>query len=536
MALAAKRGSTDTPRGNRTPPKHVIGQAGTHLPVLPDDLPGPTIPTNPQPNLDGVVENQPTLSAFPKRRTVVDSQYVPLSHLIVNAEGDKWPVNYYRQNLGMNDELMPMAKGTTGVHQQYTKYIEFIIHVISPLTPQQDSETKEFTVTGEATMFFGLIPNKGDMFIADVGNGQAGLFTITETERLTYTKEACYTVRYQMVDYLNDEQEQQLESKVIRTYYFELALAELLERPFLTEADYNTYINLNEQTQFLKSYFERMFWSRIAGNIALPEQLELTHDTYHAAFCANVGLGTPRNPIISYTNGYMSNSEVYTIWDAFKDMDVNQLSFAQPTFGIATASTFMEATVARGIAWSQYYYTVYPTADFFSPNRTESVKTTVSLIKPLASDAESKFKYNNGVCMVDQSIVDEDRFILPPKKPSGDRTIAQATEDGIDIDIDDSEWNPQPSWDNLPVVEELKTFPKIGDDFYYVLTKAFYEQDLPKMTPFEISVLDMLKGRPVASKDVALYCKQVRKCSLLEQFYFIPVILLLIKYTKRGSL
>lgn len=532
MALAAKRSNVATPRGNLVTPKRTIGISGTSNPVTASQINGHTQPVNVQHDITGVVENQPLLTPMPKRRSIVDSQYVPLSHIIVNAEGDKWPVNYYKQNIGLNDELMPLAQGTAAAHQQYTKYCEFIVHVMSPLTQQQESETKEFTITGEATMFFGLVPNKGDMFVADIGNGKAGMFTITETERLTYTKEACYTIRYVMTDEYTPVLETQIESKVIRTYYFELALAELNESPFLTESDYHTYINLNEQESFLRSYFERAFWSRIAGNIALPQQNVLTHDAQHAIFCANVGLGSPRHPIIAYTNGYMANSEIYTLWDVFKDMELGQLSYAHQTFGITTAATFQEVTIARGIAWSQYGYTVYPTPDFFTPNDTESVKTAVGIIKPNGGVGVTD-KYNNGVCMVDQSVIDENRLILPPVSPSGNRPLSEGGAD-VDVDVDDSEWNPEPTWEPVKP-EPTPIFPAIGNSLYYVFSENFYNQT-GSLSRFEQTATVMLKGQPIATKEVSVFCNAVRKCSLLQQFYFIPILLLMIKYSKRGSM
>lgn len=511
MALAAKRSKIDTPRGTVMPPKRILGESGTANPLSTNTvINGHTLPSNPQPNISGIVENKPVLDAFPTRRTIVDSEYVPLSHIIVNAEGDKWPVDYYQQFLGLNDELMPLAKHTSPVHQQYTKINEFVIHVTGPLSQQQNSETKDFTVTGEATVFFGLIPNKGDMFVGDVGDGRAGLFTVTESERLTYTKEACYSIRYTMVDFITPENEADLESKVVRTFYFELALVELHERPFLTEADYNVYINLKDQDLQLRNYFLLKFWSRKAGNLALPKQLSLTHDAYHAKFCSDIGLGDYRRPITTYVNGYTSIKELFTIWDVFTDMDASQIPWTHQTLGVTSASTFMEATIFRGIAWSQYTYTVYPTSDFFTPDDDEAIRTTVSNIR------------------------DTTVPVIPEVDPEVVREMSK------DVDFDDSEWNPTPSWDNIPQPEPIPKprpmFPLIGNTNYYVFSESFYQQNTALMSSFEQAAFDMLSGKSINAAQVATFCVAIRKQPLLQQFYHIPILLLMIKYTQRGSL
>lgn len=527
MALAGqRRSSTATPRGGREAPKKILGDAGTPHPVSDKEfVNGATEPVNVQKNLDDIVENEPRLDAFPRRRSVVDSSYVPLSHIIVNAEGDKWPVNYYKQHNGLNDEMMPLAKGTAAPHQQYIKINDFIIHVTSPLTQQQDQETKEFTVNGEGTVYFGLIPNKGDMFVADVGDGRAGMFTVTETERLSYSKEACYRISYVMVDFLTPAIESQAEDKVVRTYYFELALVELHESPYLTEDDYLTYINLNEQESFITDYFNRKFWSRVAGTIAVPAQRELTHDAYHAYFCGNVGLGSTRNPIQYYTNGYTRISEIYSIWDVFRDMDASQLSYVHPTFGITSARNFYEVTIARGITWSQFKYTVYPTSDFFTPDDWEAIRCTTTPIKDGSTGTTDESMYSNGANMLDQGIIDKYRFKLPRDITDGDSSGDGNTDGG---DGDGSDDTNKPTGDNI--------FPTLGEDQHYVFTKAFYEQDDRNASKFERVALAMLRGEPILSKDVAQFCSLIRKIGLVEQFYYIPILLLMIKYSKRGSL
>ncbi|WP_438616583.1 hypothetical protein, partial [Parabacteroides distasonis] len=47
-----------------------------------------------------MIENKPVVTKVQERRSVVDSEYTPVTHLILHSSGDMWTVDYYRQLIG----------------------------------------------------------------------------------------------------------------------------------------------------------------------------------------------------------------------------------------------------------------------------------------------------------------------------------------------------------------------------------------------------------------------------------------------------
>ena len=216
-----------------------------------------TVADNPQPNPDGILQRQPEIQQLPQRTAVVDTQYIPSTHLLAHIEGSNWTVTYYSQQVAKTDELKPLQLGTSPAHQQYRRIDNYRFKVNTPLSQSQDDEYKEFQVTGEASLFWSLVPNVGDMFIADVGDGRSGLFTLTETERMSYNKDSCYRVSYVLVSYLTDEYAADLAAKTTSVVVFDLEMLELMDNPFVVESDYQKIVSLRQLDEQLRKQIGR---------------------------------------------------------------------------------------------------------------------------------------------------------------------------------------------------------------------------------------------------------------------------------------
>ena len=67
---------------------------------------------------DGVVENAPVVTKVQERRSVIDTEYTPIAHLIKHSSGDMWTVDYYRQLVGLDDQLRPLPGPGDTSHAQ----------------------------------------------------------------------------------------------------------------------------------------------------------------------------------------------------------------------------------------------------------------------------------------------------------------------------------------------------------------------------------------------------------------------------------
>ena len=319
-------------------------------------------PSNAVKNPTGVTEGVVTIAKLPEKTNVVDTAYQPRAHLLSHVEGSNWTVNYYRQLLGINDEAKPLQIGTNAVHQTYELFEGFNLKVTSPYTQAQDSEHKEFTITGEGIVLYGVIANFGDMFTADIADGNTGLFTVTESERMAYTKAACYRITYTLVNILSDKYINDLEQKTLRTYVYSRELLESLGTPFLLKEDYAKTEELKSSLALLKAYMEP-FWDQDLQTLGVPFPGRYILDPYHADYCRYIGILENRKYIKEYqTNGKWKVSDHVTLWTLLKEMSLNKRTsgLLKNNFTAVDTYNFKRYPVLRGVGWSKFKAIVLP--------------------------------------------------------------------------------------------------------------------------------------------------------------------------------
>lgn len=438
-----------------------------------------TVADNPQPNPDGILQRQPEIQPLPERTAVVDTQYVPASHLLAHIEGSNWTVkHYYSQQVGRGDELKPLQIGTSPAHQQYRRIDNYLFKVNTPLSQSQDDETKEFQVTGESSLFWSLVPNVGDMVVADVGDGRDGLFTLTETERMSYSKDSCYRVAYVLVSYLTDEQAADLAAKTTSVAVFDLQMVELLDNPFVEEADYQKIVSLRQLEEQLRIHLIERYWSPDVNTYKVPQQVSHTYDDYYTRFIRSIGLYTPSKGIKVYHNGSTAHNAVETLWRAFSDMSALELPYLYRKIYPVSVDNFKNQPVMRGVAFSPFFYTMYPVDDFGNQD-------------------------DSGVVTTD----------LPLKAEIGPLDFPE-----------------------VPTLNTVPYFYPVDKDDAYVFTHAFYDGDSSKMSVLERLCFNMISGVTIKPDEVLALGRYVLKLRPLEQFYYIPCIITLILYTKRNDI
>ena len=194
---------------------------------------------------------EPTAVSVSKtyKDVAVDDALTPIDSLVAYVEGSPWKLRaYYGQLVGQDSQLRELDVGTSPAHQQYVKYVDYELRVISPLTDSFSEENAVSSVTGAANMIV-VIPNVNDLFIAEAGSHDIAMFRVTSVERKTFDRESIYEVKYVLVDYLKNIETKvdNLEMKVVRTYhYVKERITEHLS-PLLADADYAASINLAQE-------------------------------------------------------------------------------------------------------------------------------------------------------------------------------------------------------------------------------------------------------------------------------------------------
>ena len=169
------------------------------------------------------------------------------------GEGSPWPVKaYYRRILGENDTMELFDVGNVNPTQQYHKIENLVISVTSPLLPRQDPTSKVFEIQGSGNISNSVIPNKFDVFIAEMGDGDYGVFTLNVSERKSANKVATYAVEYQMLYRLTPEIQEILDSKVSEEFVYDPRRIAVREDPVMTKETHNRFVSVLEAIRHIQ--------------------------------------------------------------------------------------------------------------------------------------------------------------------------------------------------------------------------------------------------------------------------------------------
>lgn len=201
---------------------------------------------------------------------VVDSRFEDLAHLITHVEGYQWKVNYFSQVISRDTGIRGLNPTADDVHQQYKLIEGLIIKVESPLSWVQDDKTKFATSNGVGYITPPIVPNEGDMFIADAGDGYSILFTITRSEQLSMYKQAVYRIDYTAVDYAYGEILQSLERKVVEHLFYEPEFMDYGQNPLLIKSEKVLVERIKEFMPLIKEHYFRKYYSARFNTMILP--------------------------------------------------------------------------------------------------------------------------------------------------------------------------------------------------------------------------------------------------------------------------
>ena len=135
-----------------------------------------------------------------------DNKIIDAANLLTHVEGSSYTVDYYSQVLTKDSPLAGPMMNRNAIYQQYTRINNLELKVNNPLTYTQDEVTKSIKGVGSATIYaMTVIPNIGDIFIANIANGNIGIFRITTSERKSIFKNTVYTIDYYLLETSSNE-------------------------------------------------------------------------------------------------------------------------------------------------------------------------------------------------------------------------------------------------------------------------------------------------------------------------------------------
>ena len=175
------------------------------------------------------------------KTALVQTRFQPRQSLLTMVQGSILIIDLFPQLLGTSDAAKIQQQELDAPWQQYNLIKDMEVRLQGDFSFSPNDETAGRLVTGEFIMYPGIVPNIGDMFLADAGDGRRGVFTFTKATPLSYYQQTCYSVQFQLLATNDARREADLMKKVVETFHFVADFVRFGKNPILIDELYNDY-------------------------------------------------------------------------------------------------------------------------------------------------------------------------------------------------------------------------------------------------------------------------------------------------------
>lgn len=413
---------------------------------------------------------------------VVDTRVTNYNTLSTFAEGSKWACDFYLLITSRDTAPQSYTKDQLAIYGQLRLIRGFELLVTSTINPQQEGNNRGFTVTGSANVYSTITPNEGSLFVAGLGDGRNGLFTVTNVVRNSVYLESMSTIDFKQLQVLDSTTLSALNSNVVETVYFDRELMRSGINPLIKQKDVNVNQRLNKAYRRLTNLYVHEFFSSRYKTLLVPRQLEDTYDPQLVKFALRVldkTICKDLGDVLELSANQQPLSRQKTLLDAIEAVDEDLLYSVADKACIADMKS----------------YKIHP---YYMSISTSGIRSVVAM-------------YNGGYTL------DTDHSGLIE---IGDLLDAGVKKEDIDRLIIKRDLQP----DELPKV----LIHPITKDQYYIFSKAFYK-DTAGQSELEDIVRLRLAHKPYDLTRLADIADQADKFNNLERFYYTPIILAMIK-------
>lgn len=447
--------------------------------------PKPTSPSS-------TITEMPRIHDVSHESVMVDAKFVPLSSLITFVSGYAWTVEYYSQVITRDSALAGQDPNLPGQFQQYKLIHALDLKANQPISWTQDNTSKSITASGNSSMHSMVVPNAGDMFVAEVGDGRRAVFQVKNTEKKSLLSQSVYSFDYTMIYFTDTEKERyaDLTSKVVQEFHYIRDYVLHGQNPLVTTDEFNTIEKLGDLYSEMIDNYCGWFFNNQFKTFTIPGQDTPYYDPFLVEFISQTttSLHHPnlRDLIVLNTDDDYQFKKP-NIFSAIYERNDRTLDLAFRKYGTLGARQFFYNPIANGIRYSGIHQVVYPMG---VDNSTEHNDNTIDwkIATYIAFNAS--------------------------KTRGGD--LYQMTPDNI-LELNGLQ---------VPIIKPFQV------DEYYVFSKEFYERDAGQSL-LEVLVHNFISNRQNQPKDLYELVKNYHNWGRLEQFYYIPIILTLVNSVVR---
>lgn len=463
------------------------------------------------------IENRKYVSQEELGTSTLFSKDHSLDHISQYISGMKWTVTYFLQLRNMNDELVQLDPRIAATIQKYHRINKLEIYLQNGID-QANITNIEF----EAVINAGFLPNKHDIILAELTGGREALFTLKEIDVRKYSLHDAYWCTFKLLTFIdtdNADLYNNLIYKTVKEYVYDKNHLLDYSAPIILQSDYKRKLNLKNVYKEITDYYLDNFIDIDTCVLCPPTNVSKYTDIYLTDFLFSIVETTdhPEMSKIVRVDKSRLKKHPLTIWDAILRRDITMLKRLERNIGFT---------------YNPYTYTDYNLRSFnmLGINFIASVLGKGS--KPIKPDYKDISTYDNFFTKEDEdddAIFDDNNILKMVNVMTDEETNEvvidiidneNKTEDNIDIE----------EIDNPNVIKEpvYETPIKIPDDAY-VISNNMYDLIDQDMGILERNLKKYLLGDLCDSNDIDIMVEQYHMWSTRDQYYCIPILLVLIK-------
>ena len=415
----------------------------------------------------------------------IDDRVSPVNAIAQYVSGTNWPIRYYQAILSQHNDLRTIDTGTSGTYQSYNRIDNLPIKLTSSITHTHEEGTGVSRVAGSGTILSYIVPNRGDIIIADAGLNDEAFYQINQVERKTQFRETVYEVQFELLDLrtVGNERFNDLESKVLHRYHYHADRLNEGYNPIMLTDRYNAVTSIVELTSDLIRYYAKQFYHRQNATFLVPHSQFRIYDHMVVKFFKQIVSTYEAPELVQFQLINPDNSphlELTSLYDALLEQDEGLLRQSHHRYGVISSPSlrnYLRLNSFRLTAIDQLIYPKYMKS-YSGQERMAIEADDVELIK-------------------NHLWLDNSYFNTLPtiRKPIG-------------------------STGEYPLIPQLNLLES------YLLPVEFYQ--LKSISSIlERQCYRRLMKQPLDEQELMWLMESARSWGLVEQFYYIPLLILL---------
>lgn len=431
------------------------------------------------------------------RHAVVDSKVQVYTNLLTHLAGSKWRGWLYTQIKGADEAIAPFQRDKEINLQQYKLVKDYEVLLQGNLSESIDTKG-EVSLSGTVITYPYWMVNIGDMWVADIGSGQAGLFAVTAVVKKTRFKETVYELSIKLQEPMTEELARELGLYVQEVYYFDRNFLKYGQNPYVVSDEYHGKQELTKLLNEYKGIYLNTFMDWQVKSFRVPSPATVaTYDPFVVRAISNM-IDLMENNIAQRMNRFNMSEygieNTITLFDCLLDHKPEHLkTIAMRKTRLMPAREFRKNIRFNTFAFSGFAQAVVPSGGIYDNSN--------------ASNPVQWVPWGGGDgCGCTANDTSDTMLGVGGNIAGGGETPSDGTEGTV--------------------------LPKVHDSAY-ILSNAFYERNLPAMTKFERLLWLGIEKTTVNVVDVLPYYRSFHSWSQQDKFYLGPLLFIMSEYALR---